>query len=107
MNTPFNSSTDAINACNAEAERAWQEYVVINKLDAKSLQALDSTIPDAETSKALSAAKDIFRYGYFAGAKWVSSSIVRTMQAKEQAKKMADAEANTLLKNFPLTQSKV
>ena len=82
MNTPFNSTTDAINACNAEAERAWKEYMVANKLDTESLQSMDGTIPSEEAKRAIEAAKQIFQYGYFAGARWVTNSVVKSMQEK-------------------------
>ena len=71
MNAPFKSSENAINACNAECERAWNQYLIIQKLDAtKSPQAAE-------------AAKRVFSAGYFSGARWVSDTVVKQMMSKQ------------------------
>ena len=68
MSTPlFKTPEDAINACNAECDRAWNQFVVSQKLDV-------SKVPEAAE-----AAKRVFSAGYFAGARWVSDTIVKQM----------------------------
>ena len=69
MNTLFNSPEDAINACNAEAERAWAQYITAQTVDF-------SKVPQA-----LAAAKNLFLTGYYAGARWVSDTIVIQMNS--------------------------
>lgn len=68
----FNTPEAAINACNVECERAWSEYVTTQRLD------LAKAPPNA-----VAAAQQVFRAGYFAGAKWVSESIVKQMMSKQ------------------------
>lgn len=65
MTTPFKTPQDAINACNVECDRAWAEYIAINKID-------PTVAPEA-----IAAAKQVFSEGYYAGARWVSGTIVQ------------------------------
>jgi len=64
MNMLFKTPQEAIAACEAENERAWQEYLTTNHID-------PATAPEA-----CAAAQAVFRQGYMAGAKFVSSVIV-------------------------------
>jgi hypothetical protein len=75
MSTPlFTSPEDAINACNSECERAWNQYIISQKLDiTKAPQA----------AEAAEAAKGVFSAGYFAGARWVSDAVVKHMMSKQ------------------------
>ena len=73
MNMLFKTPQEAIAACEAENERAWQEYLTTNHID-------PATAPEA-----CAAAQAVFRQGYMAGAKFVSSVIVDRLMA--QAKK--------------------
>jgi len=63
----FNTPEEAINACNAECERAWIQYLTAQKLDV------------TKAPEAAEAAKRVFSAGYFAGARWVSDTIVKQM----------------------------
>lgn len=63
----FKSPEEAINACNEECNRCWEEYLKVNKLD-----------PSANP-EACAAAQSVFRQGYMAGAKWVSGAIIEKM----------------------------
>jgi len=71
MNMPFKSPQEAIDACEAESLRAWQEYLVTNKLDPE------------KSPKACAAAHRVFHAGYIAGAKWVSGAIIEKMMAND------------------------
>jgi len=69
MNILFKTPQEAIAACEAENERAWQEYVKMSNLN------------PAQAPEAFAAAQAIFRVGYMAGAKFVSSVIVDKLVA--------------------------
>jgi hypothetical protein len=69
MNMLFKSSKEAIDACNADNDRAWQEYLVTNHID------------PSKAPEAAAAAQAVFRAGYMAGAKWVSGAIIEKMMA--------------------------
>jgi hypothetical protein len=69
MNMLFKSPQEAIAACDAENERAWQEYLTTNHID------------PAKAPEACAAAQAVFRAGYMAGAKWVSGAIIEKMMA--------------------------
>ncbi len=63
----FKTPEEAIAACDAECERAWQEYLTTNKLD------------PAKAPEAAAAAYHVFRQGYMAGARFVSGIIMTKM----------------------------
>lgn len=63
----FKTPQEAIDACNAEMERAWQEYVTTNKFD------------PAKNPEAFAAAKAVFCLGYMAGARFISGTIVKKL----------------------------
>lgn len=65
----YKTPQEAIAACEAENERAWEEYVKMSNLN------------PAQAPDAFNAAKAIFRAGYMAGAKFVSSVIVEKLMA--------------------------
>lgn len=65
----FTTPQEAIAACEAENERAWQEYLKVNKLDA------------SKAPEACEAAKSVFRAGYMAGARFVSGALVEKLMA--------------------------
>ena len=67
MSALFTTPEDAINACNAECDRAWNQYIFSQKLDI------------AKAPEAAEAAKRVFAAGYFAGARWVSDAILKQM----------------------------
>ena len=69
MNTPFTTPDEAINACNAECDRAWNQYIISQKLDI------------AKAPQAAEAARRVFAAGYFAGARWVSETVVKQMMS--------------------------
>ena len=72
MSTPlFTSPEEAINACNAECDRAWNQYITAQKLDI------------TKAPQAAEAARRVFSAGYFAGARWVSDAIVKQMMSKQ------------------------
>lgn len=63
----YNSPQEAIEACDAECERAWEAFTKVNNLD-------PSMAPDA-----FLIAKKVFRQGYMAGARFISEIIVQKM----------------------------
>lgn len=63
----YKTPQEAIAACEAENERAWNEYLKVSNLD-----------PNANPA-ATAAAKAIFRAGYMAGARFVSGAIVEKL----------------------------
>jgi hypothetical protein len=67
MTTAFKTPQDVINACNVECERAWNEYLKINNID------------PVLAPEAVAAAKQVFNDGYYAGARWVSGTIVQNL----------------------------
>ena len=73
--TVFKSPEEAIKACNDACDAAWAEFAMVNKFDESKLPA-----------PALNAAKDMFRRGYYAGARWVTNSIVKQMPAANLTK---------------------
>ena len=98
MNALFKNAQDAIDACNAGAEAAWAEYIRLTP----------TLAPDDTETFAI--AKFIFMAGYYEGAKWVSSTMTRKIMEEsvpqsttEATEKMADAEVESLQKNFPPT----
>lgn len=65
----YKTSQEAIAACEAENERAWQEYLKMSNLDATG------------NPEAAEAARCIFRSGYMAGARFVSGAIVEKLMS--------------------------
>jgi hypothetical protein len=63
----YKTPQEAIAACEAECERSWSDYLKNNNLD-----------PD-KAPEACAAAKHVFRAGYMAGARFVSSAIVEKL----------------------------
>ena len=65
----YKTPQEAIAACEAENERAWQEYLKVSNLDPTG------------NPEAAEAARCIFRAGYMAGARFVSGAIVEKLMA--------------------------
>lgn len=64
----FKTPEEAIAACDAECERAWQEYLTANKIDSTKVDDIVNQT-----------AKNLFRQGYMAGARFISGLIVKKM----------------------------
>ena len=65
----FKTPQEAIQACENEFERSWQDYLKVNNLDPE------------KAPEACAAAKAVYRAGYMAGARFVSGAIVEKMMA--------------------------
>jgi hypothetical protein len=65
----YKTPQEAIAACEAENERAWNEYLKVNRLDPK--------FPEPGV-----AAKTIFRAGYMAGVRFVSRALVEKLMSQ-------------------------
>ena len=68
MPAPFKSPEEAINECNAACDAAWSEFATLNKFDVAKLPP-----------QVIESARDVFRRGYYAGARWVTNSIIEQM----------------------------
>jgi len=68
----YKTPQEAIAACEAENERAWQEYLTTNHID------------PTKAPEACAAAQAVFRAGYMAGTKWVVGTIVEKMMAHDK-----------------------
>ena len=79
--TQFKSPEEAINACNEGCEREWETFSKSVKLD------------ETKDPTTYNATKSIFRMGYMAGAKWVSSTIVQRMMSS--ATKLPDTTSKS------------
>ena len=65
----YKTPQEAIAACEAENDRAWNEYVKMSNLD------------PANAPEAFAAAKAIFRAGYMSGARFVSGILVEKLMS--------------------------
>lgn len=77
--TQFKSPTEAINACNDACDKEWNAVAVLLKLN------------EAKDPATYNATKSVFRGGYMAGARWVSSAIVQRMMAEGKLPKLPDS----------------
>jgi|FAXJ01.1.fsa_nt_gi hypothetical protein len=67
----YKTPQEAIAACEAENERAWNEYVKMSNLS-----------PD-KAPDAFAAAKAIFRAGYMSGARFITGAILKQLTQNE------------------------
>lgn len=76
----FKSQEEAIAACNARCQEAWEEFLAATTVKGTSID---------RASRAYNTAKDVFTFGFMRGAEFVTSAVInKTIENPNTASKV-------------------